>query len=152
MSVIVALLLDYSFETARFQHVKNKASDNAFPIYRFPPSSAPLSSEASVWEHCKDKHYSWNNKILWKIFFHNRPNIPNMNFLKPRCTERLRVSISLSDLPLDLFVTIYITIICECHVRLLGLFNHLPKAETKNTTDTDAGTAKPALYQLYTEC
>lgn len=58
---------------------------------------------------------------------------------KPACT-------------ITMFATIYITMICECHVRLLGLFNHLPKAETKNTTDTDAGTAKPALYQLYTEC
>ena len=106
-------------------------------------------------------------------FFRNRPNIPNMNLLKPRYTGRLRVSISLPDLPLDLtsdltwdnpqgltpapqriledvtfyvrsdvrynvrstkealFVTIYITMICKWHVRLLGLFNHLSKAETK---------------------
>ena len=37
MSVIVALVLDNQFETARFQHVKHKASSNAFSIYRSPP-------------------------------------------------------------------------------------------------------------------
>ena len=49
MGVIVALVLDNQFETARFQHVKHKASrtrvyalvlyKNAFPIYRFPSLS-----------------------------------------------------------------------------------------------------------------
>ena len=49
MSVIVALVLDNQFETARFLCVKHKASrtrvyalvlyKNAFPIYRFPSRS-----------------------------------------------------------------------------------------------------------------
>ena len=36
MDVIVALMFDNSFGTARFLPVKHKASSNAFPIYRFP--------------------------------------------------------------------------------------------------------------------
>ena len=58
MSVIVALVLDYQFGTARFLCVKHKALrtrayalvlyKNAFPIYRSPSSSAPPASRASV--------------------------------------------------------------------------------------------------------
>jgi len=39
MDVIVALMFDNSFGTARFLQVKHKASSNAFPIYRFPSRS-----------------------------------------------------------------------------------------------------------------
>ena len=41
MSVIVALVLDYQFGTARFLCVKHKASSNAFPIYRSPSLNRP---------------------------------------------------------------------------------------------------------------
>ena len=54
MSVIVALVLDYQFGTARFLCVKHKASSNAFPLYRssslFPHKSGPRSEN-----DCKNK-------------------------------------------------------------------------------------------------
>ena len=46
--------------TARFLCVKHKASSNAFPIYRSPPSSTPPASEASAWRRCKFTHYFRN--------------------------------------------------------------------------------------------
>ena len=39
MDVIVALMFDRLVETVRFRSIKHKASSNAFPIYRFPPSN-----------------------------------------------------------------------------------------------------------------
>ena len=48
MDVIVALMFDKRLGTARFLRVKPKASSNAFPIYRSPPSSTPPASEASA--------------------------------------------------------------------------------------------------------
>jgi len=46
MDVIVALMFDNSFGTARFPSVRLKASSNAFPIYRF--SSRSLHPWASA--------------------------------------------------------------------------------------------------------
>jgi len=67
MGVIVALMFDNSFGTARFLQVKLKASSNAFPIYRFPsrslhpwasaflrPDGCKPAKPERFRKHCKD--------------------------------------------------------------------------------------------------
>ena len=84
MSVIVALVLDNQFETARFLCVKHKASrtrvyalvlyKNAFPIYRFPSRSLHPWASALFRKHCKDTKFlgiciALSKKII-KMTFH----------------------------------------------------------------------------------
>ena len=57
MDVIVALMFDNSFGTARFLQVKHKASSNAFPIYRFPSRSLHPLASALFRKHCKDTKF-----------------------------------------------------------------------------------------------
>ena len=49
MNVIVALFLT-TIWNCQIPMRQAQSADNAFPIYRFPPSFAPLSSGASAWE------------------------------------------------------------------------------------------------------
>jgi hypothetical protein len=73
MDVIVALMFDNSFGTAKFLQVKHKASSNAFPIYRFPSRSLhtwasafllPDGSKPANW-------YGSENTAKIHIFFVN---------------------------------------------------------------------------------
>ena len=70
MSVLCCLVLDYQFETARFQHVKHKAQVTLFPIYRSPPSSVPPASGASVWRRCKVTNKNPNRQAIRGEFYY----------------------------------------------------------------------------------
>ena len=70
MDVIVALMFDNSFGTARFLQVKHKASSNAFPIYRFPSRSLHLWTSAFLRpDGCKPANwYGTENTAKIRIF------------------------------------------------------------------------------------
>ena len=57
MDVIVALMFDNSFGTARFLQVKLKASSNAFPIYRSSSRSLHPWASALFRKRCKDTKF-----------------------------------------------------------------------------------------------
>ena len=71
MDVIVALMFDNSFGTARFLQVKHKASSNAFPIYRFPSRSLhPWASAFLLPDGSKPANwYGSENTAKIRIFY-----------------------------------------------------------------------------------
>ena len=71
MDVIVALMFDNSFGTARFLQVKHKASSNAFPIYRFPSRSLhPWASAFLLLDGSKPANwYGSENDAMIRNFY-----------------------------------------------------------------------------------